>query len=210
MVISNETCVKADSNFSPSIRADGSLLGLLRDFQGHPGSTGYAESRIHSVTATNWKDPATYEMHKEDLFAGQIFGPTEDPWVFEAPDGRLHALFHNMYGCYACCGHAFAEKGGDKPLRDLAWTMTGADACGPFVQHQDGFLTVLGRRERPHLLLDAQKRPILLTSGVTACPKGNSSGPDGFGDGSGGNGCPNPTSDHSWTMAQPIGHSIKL
>lgn len=70
VVISNETCVKADSNFSPTIKPDGSLLGLWRDFSPADIVKSYGQSRIHSVTATNWKDPATYEVHKVGLRGG--------------------------------------------------------------------------------------------------------------------------------------------
>lgn len=80
-------------------------------------------------------------------------------------------------------------------LADLNWVYTGADACGPFLSHNDGSMTVLGRRERPHLLLDSRKRPVMLTNGVSVCPvSGDQSGY-----------CPGPRNDdRSWTLAQPI------
>ena len=101
-------------------------------------------------------------------------------------------MFHNMYGCYACCGHAFASNTSSGAR---AWTYTGADACGPYVEHQDGSTTVLGRRERPHLLFDGQKRPVMLTNGVTVCPATGDEAAY----------CPDPhLHDRSWTLAQPI------
>ena len=200
--------VHADSNLAPLIRADGSLLGLWRSFNDSPAWTGHADwkiSAIHMVVATNWKDPSTYifvesNWNSSDIFDaakkdGMLRGPTEDPWLFLGHDGTLHALFHNMYGCYACCGHAFATTTTTTDEEVIAWTYTGADACGPLVEHLDGSTTVLGRRERPHLLFDAQQRPIMLTNGVTVCPT----------TGYAVDYCPTPrNSDRSWTLAQPI------
>jgi hypothetical protein len=60
------------------------LVGLWRSF------TDY--SRIHVVTAANWRDPSTYEYgdmddwQNADVFdstgEGPLLGPTEDPYVY--------------------------------------------------------------------------------------------------------------------------------
>ena len=196
IVISN---VGVDLNFSPIIRPDGSLMALARKFEKDDLGMGWGISKVITATARNWKDPSTYTLHpKRDLFEGSALrGATEDPWLYEAPDGQLHALFHNMYGCFACCGHAFAEKVSESNDTETAfpalkWTYTGADACLPFVEEQDGSTLLLGRRERPHMLFDSQKRPLMLTNGVTVCPQGSTY-------------CPTPyDSDRSWTLTQPI------
>jgi hypothetical protein len=104
-------------------------------------------------------------------------------------------MFHNMYGCYACCGHTFASQ---TSAGERVRTYTSADACGTFVEHEDGSTIVLKRRERPHLLLDAQKaekRHVMLADGVTVCPaEGDHAGY-----------CPAPRMhDRSWTLTQPI------
>jgi hypothetical protein len=51
-----------DSNLSPVIFGNGSLLGLWRNDDDR-GS-------IHVCTATDWRDPSTYVQHTHDIFAG--------------------------------------------------------------------------------------------------------------------------------------------
>lgn len=80
----------SDSNLAPVIRKDGSLIGLWRSFSGHRESIPWNYSHIHMVTASDWKDPRTYEYgSSQEWRAGDVFnsqnggpmkGPTEDPF----------------------------------------------------------------------------------------------------------------------------------
>ena len=147
----------ADLNLSPVIRKDGSMVALVRKYDdAYSMGMGvhYGVSRVVTAYASDWKNSSSYVLHNtRDIFANSsLRGSTEDPWLFQAPNGRFHALFHNMYGCFACCGHAFADLPESdtsvERFADLNWTYTGADACGPSVKQQDGSTMVLGRRER--------------------------------------------------------------
>jgi hypothetical protein len=103
---------------------------------------------------------------------------------------HLHAIFHNMYGCFPCCGHAFAvptRSNDGVSMNYSKWVYTGGDACGALINFTDGGQGNLGRRERPHLLFDEKQRPVMLTNGGTYWP--------GF--------APR-NHDHSFTIAQPI------
>ena len=91
-----------------------------------------------------------------------------------------------MFGCFPCCGHAFATETAGK-TQNITWTYTGSDACSAIVECTDGGRGQLGRRERPHLLFDEQRRPTVLTNGATYWP---GFAPRGH--------------DHSFTIAQPI------
>jgi hypothetical protein len=90
------------------IAGDGSLLGLWRGGLNatRPWST------IQRVTATDWKDPASYTPEYTDLFPA--VHSTEDPHVYTDADGYYHAVFHHCFQCpkpCVCGGHAYSLDG---------------------------------------------------------------------------------------------------
>ena len=109
--------VQMDSNMAGVIATNGSFLGMWRDH--HPGGK---HSTPHLVTASNWSDPDTYVFHHEDLLFGQGTNPggLEDMFLWTDARGHYHAVFHVMFGCDTCTGHAFSADG-------LSWTYTGGD-----------------------------------------------------------------------------------
>ena len=153
-----------DSNLSPIIFKNGSLLGLWRNDDGR-GS-------IHVCTASNWRDPATYVQHTRDLFRGSGGGGrlppldaglegVEDPYLWQAADGSFHMLVHG-----ACGYHAFSADG-----FDWATSPHGGSTCAfprLRVPHQGGPAKDFARRERPHLVLGPDGfTPVALTTSVT-------------------------------------------
>ncbi|KAJ9458709.1 hypothetical protein DIPPA_16875 [Diplonema papillatum] len=154
----------SDANLSPLISNGSALLGLWRTFLQPNASKGY--SRIHTVTASDYKNPATYRYSTSYADSPDLFnlgGPTEDPFLYTDRNGKYHALFHNMYGCMPCGGHAYSDDGEH-------WTYTGGDAYGDVLKQTVAGVTYdnkVNRRERPHLVFDPETNdPILLTTGV--------------------------------------------
>ena len=77
-----------DSNLSPIIFRNGSLLGLWRNDDDR-GS-------IHVCTASDWRDPSTYVMHTADIFSSPSDGGLrgiEDPYLWQASDWRSWWLY---------------------------------------------------------------------------------------------------------------------
>ena len=182
-----------DTNLAATILKNGSLVGIWRECS-RPNTW----ATVHAVTATNWKDPASYDWHaSEELFVpssqpGQEPGrdlppPPEDPFVWGGPDGDeggggaragvFHALFHDRGGNGGVGSHVWSADG-------LRWTYTGV-AYGFDVAYTDGTRETFARRERPHLIFDASRTPIALTTGVTMDHS--------------------LTGDYSYTHLQPIG-----
>jgi hypothetical protein len=73
-----------DSNLSPVILTNGSLIGLWRGGLNatRPWST------IQRVTASNWKDASSYRPEYDDLFP-EVHS-TEDPHMYLDADGNFH------------------------------------------------------------------------------------------------------------------------
>jgi len=161
---------------------------------------------IHRMTATNWKNGSTYVQHKEHVFPD--LGPmgTEDSFIYADPKGRLHAVFHHMFGLpwpedierwwlLAGTGHAFSEDLGAK------WTYTGLAISnysgnalheGINILFDDGWRWY-SRQESPMLIFgDNTKMPTHLVTAV------------GTGDGSCATvSCANKQ-DGSYTLVQPL------
>jgi len=69
-------------------------------------------STIQRVTASDWKDPASYKPEYTDLFP-EVHS-TEDPHVYTDAEGYYHAVFHHCYQCpkpCVCGGHAYSLDG---------------------------------------------------------------------------------------------------
>ena len=144
-----------DTNFAPVILPNGSLIGMWRDH--HPGGH---HSTPHLVTATHWKDPSTYRWFTDQLFSDKdVPGGIEDMFLWVDVRGNYHALFHVMYDCDNCGGHAFSEDG-------MVWRWGGIAYTGQ-VEYDDGSSYTFPNCERPHLIMAPDgTTPIALTNGV--------------------------------------------
>eukprot|EP01061_Rhynchopus_euleeides_P016215 TRINITY_DN27445_c0_g1_i1.p1 TRINITY_DN27445_c0_g1~~TRINITY_DN27445_c0_g1_i1.p1 ORF type:complete len:524 (+),score=121.16 TRINITY_DN27445_c0_g1_i1:173-1573(+) len=148
----------SDSNLTPLVTESGGLVGLYRTFYNTTLTTWY--SRIHWVTASDWKDPATYAYNVTHGDLYHLGGPTEDPFLYrDKQTGVYHALFHNMYGCMPCGGHAFSADG-------EVWVYTGGDAYLDVLTFEDGVQHSVPRRERPHLVFSDSGELEFLSTGV--------------------------------------------
>eukprot|EP00937_MAST-01D_sp_MAST-1D-sp2_P007874 g7874.t1 len=165
-VIGIDSVRNADSNLAAAIYSNGSLVGLFRT-RTFPPATPSGSSRVHLVTASDWKDPASYITHEADLFPGVGYRGLEDMHVYFDARGGVHSLFHHMDNATcpnvddlpACGGHAFSADG-------TSWTYGGV-AFGREVEFTDGGSFAFERRERPHFIFDADgTTPVALTSGV--------------------------------------------
>ena len=81
-------------------------------------------------------------------------------WVDEA--GHFHALFH-IWAHAEVGAHAFSRDG-------LRWTLAETRAYSTVIETAGGGNVTYGRRERPHLVLDEQRKPTHLLSAVQYGP----------------------------------------
>lgn len=144
-----------DSNLSPVILPDGSVVGIFRNDAQAP----YTASNLHVVTASDWRDASTYKEHSE---APGHDGP-EDPFVWRDRLGNFHSINHNYPHPNGV--HLFSKTGkGD-------WRVAPGDegngrAYGPEIEWTDGTKATLGSCERPALVMAADGvTPIALTNG---------------------------------------------
>ena len=157
----------ADSNLAAVIRANGSAVGLWRVRTFPPAAVG-GSSRIHLLTAADWRDPDTYKVAREELFPEVGYRGAEDPHVYLDARGHFHAIFHHMDDADcpdvdelpACGAHAFSADG-------LVWTYGGV-AFGRSVTFTDtGAAFDFVRRERPHMVFAKDgTTPVAVTNGV--------------------------------------------
>ena len=108
--------IGGDTNFSPLLLANGSLVGLWRKW-----GVGNGGSRIFVATAAHWRNVTSYTMHrfssaaevptvlkrKKHRYSMEIFpdlgaAGTEDQFIYQDYDGNYHAYFHNSERCPAC------------------------------------------------------------------------------------------------------------
>jgi len=161
--------VQMDSNFAGVIKDDGIFVGMWRDH--HPGGH---HSTPHSVTASNWKDPSTYEFGSTVLFPEvDKKGGIEDMFIWVDARKNYHALFHIMYDCENCVGHAHSADG-------LAWTYTGTAATAD-TTYTDGSSVSFSHLERPQLVFAEDGfTPLALTNGVKTDQTGLSNDDQSF------------------------------
>ena len=184
----------ADTNFAPYIFPDGSLVAIWREWTARG-------SRCYLATASDWRDPSTY---RQRIAAGELWpdlGPagTEDPFLYADPGGNLHAIFHHMFGLDSATawwldalgGHAFSsDKGKTWTYSGVAWGDPTSTIRGDVVQWKGGGSFRFTRRERPHLVFDADGR---ITHITNAAQYGTAQTPGG-----GANG------DACYTLVQPV------
>eukprot|EP00755_Sulcionema_specki_P036574 Sspe_Gene.107207::Locus_85303_Transcript_2_3_Confidence_0.625_Length_1615::g.107207::m.107207 len=137
-----------DTNMSPVILPDGSVVGLFRN----DGPT----ANLHVVRAGYWKDPSSY---RESSLPIGSDGP-EDPFVWRDHRGNWHSLHHTYP--FASGTHRFSRTGSGIWLSARG----SSPAYTPLIQFADGTSHNLTRRERPALVFDhTGTTPIALTNG---------------------------------------------
>ena len=75
------------------------------------------------------------------------------------PPWRARVRAVHIWAKVAVGAHAYSRDG-------LHWTLSPTRAYGTVIHATDGSAVTYSRRERPHLLLDAQRRPTHLLSAV--------------------------------------------
>ena len=137
-----------DTNFAPVILANGSLVGVTRT--------------ASIVFAADWRDPKTYRCiaHPDPKTEVPDFG--EDPNIWVDSNARFHILTHAHGG-----RHFFSA---DARTWHPAPTGPQTQAYPKSAKFTDGSAAPFGRRERPHLVFDANLQPVALTSAVTMPP----------------------------------------
>ena len=153
-----------DTNFNAAILSNGSMVGLWRCVQESsappviPGAT-----VIHTMRAEHWRNTSTYTFSSVSAYPQREHG-TEDPSLWIAADGSFHAILHDEDGvdpvaaCTALGKHAWSSDG-------LSWHLSRSLAYNTTVHFQDGTPPMtLARRERPHLLVNSEGQPLVLTN----------------------------------------------
>ena len=112
------------------------------------------------LTATHWKNVSSYSWHHV------AYGHGEDPmlWSESASEGTaevLHAVTHGGGWGDPFGYHYWSTDGG------WSWTGTGKKAYGNIVEVEGQTTKVVSRRERPHVVQDAQGTLVGLTTAVT-------------------------------------------
>ena len=135
-----------DTNLAPIIRADGSLIGL-----GRPP---------YLWTSPDWRNTSAYVFN-------QVSGPLtgEDPNLFvkHGDESVLHAVFHGG-GWNSPFGYHYWST-------DDGLTWDGHNDVQVYSSRSSSSSSSASvsysRRERPHIVLDANGVPVALTNGVT-------------------------------------------
>ncbi len=139
-----------DSNLSPIILKNGSLLALWRNDDDR-GS-------IHVATARDWREPSSYVQHTGSIFKGGQLEGVEDPYVskcamltlhafhtldltahklWQSADGNFHLLVHGE-----CGFHAFSIDGFNWETSPAgATTCVSANTCYSFFSQKLNFCT---------------------------------------------------------------------
>lgn len=180
---------RSDLNFAPLILSNGSLI---------------AWTRWSIWTSQDWKDPSSYHNQGQapnwDDPNGNWEG--EDPSMWRDPKGRFHILSHNgdrgkggtSKDPKGDCGrHLFSATGEAGTWITAPLPLGGCTYPRVNVPFQDGSLRSFYRRERPHLIFNADGVPVALSTSVIDSPIGP--GMPGF---------QPPQRDASYTMIQPV------
>jgi hypothetical protein len=155
-------------------------------------------SRVYLATATDWRNASSYVQHTEhELFPDLGPAGTEDMFLYMDPRGRMHAVFHHMYGAntttawwlLAAGGHAYSPDGG------LTWVYTGiawgnSTSLGYTAKFTDGSTYHYTRLERPVLIAGADGEPAFLVNAAQYGTGQSAKNADG--------------GDAAYTLIQPI------
>eukprot|EP01050_Picozoa_sp_SAG11_P004927 SAG11_NODE_328_length_10690_cov_25.464357_4_plen_928_part_00 len=161
---------RADLNFNAAIAADGSLVGLWRCVE-TLNTTKRGATVLHAVTARDWRNTSSYVYSLQPAFAARGYG-SEDPFVWIAADHSYHAILHDEQGlpglpltrASAYGRHAWSRTGENWSISHWA---SGSLAYNSTVRFTGGGSHVFVRRERPHLVLGADRVPIALSNGAS-------------------------------------------
>ena len=96
-------------------------------------------------------------------------GGAEDMYLYQDCKGRFHALFHNMSPIDYPDGKSETMAGSHAFSKDGINWQYGTVAFGNTISFTNGNNITFSRRERPHLIFDANHggcTPIALTNGV--------------------------------------------
>ena len=181
----------ADLNFSPIIFKNGSVLAMWRKWTG-------LGSRVFLATAPDWRNASSYVMHEQqELFQDLSEAGTEDMFIYQAPDGTFHSIFHHMVGInttstwwlVAAGAHAFSRDGVTWEYGGLAWG--NSTAQGYNARFTDGTTFHYTRLERPAFVFDeADGLPSFLMNAAQYGTGRSASGSSG--------------GDAAYTLIQPI------
>lgn len=171
-----------DTNLAVVILDTGRAVGIWRKCENTPGTVCEFECCTfpHLLVADNWADPASYRPHSDrQLFDGIKPYGAEDPMLWVAKDGIVHAILHDEQGparTTAIGRHAYSSDGG------ATWHYAQDDAYNGTVVWREGGVASLFRRERPHMIVSDDGLPLAISNGVQ-----ESTG-----------------TDRSWTLVQPV------
>eukprot|EP01065_Artemidia_motanka_P007714 TRINITY_DN13857_c0_g1_i1.p1 TRINITY_DN13857_c0_g1~~TRINITY_DN13857_c0_g1_i1.p1 ORF type:complete len:423 (+),score=70.87 TRINITY_DN13857_c0_g1_i1:33-1301(+) len=163
--------VLIDTNLAGVILPNGSVVGIWRkcsNLKGVHQCEADCCTFPHLLTASNWRDPATYFPHQEPMFdALQPYG-AEDPFVWRDAQGRFHAILHDEQGptrSNARGRHAYSLDG-------ATWyygttdAYDGKSALSHPIDAGNTSELIFVRRERPHMIIGGDGRPTHLINGV--------------------------------------------
>ena len=114
---SNGNVTTGDTNLSPVIYPNGSLVGLWRGYYPAIPDVQQAGMGIFLVRASDWKNASTYDFGHASLDSsvmkistphGGVYFDEEDPHVWLDSKGRLHAVVH----MFLLGGHLASADGG--------------------------------------------------------------------------------------------------
>ena len=131
------------------VREEGTLLLAYRSWGPSSGGGGGIAEYVFVATAANYSSEFTRVL-RSPIALG------EDPFIYEDAQLNLHVLTHS--GCGH--GHSFA------PFSNISHWTAAPHAVGCSITWKNGTQTTLFRRERPELLFNASKVPIVLFSAV--------------------------------------------
>ena len=166
-------------NPAPLVLANGSVWVMYRSWNPAGGPNCTTPIGLARSTGASWN--STYEHSRQALPYGllndtsQRYVPLEDPYLYQDAVGHFHALFHSMGGCSDVGCHAFSRDG-------HAWHLASSNPYTTTIGFEDGSSRLYARRERPHLVFNAQGDPAFLSNGVQETWQ----------------------VDHSYTLVQPI------
>jgi hypothetical protein len=143
------------SNPSPWVLANGTVLLMYRGcivFQ--PGCNG---EYMGVASAPSWKGPYTRLLPTPIL--PKVYA--EDPSLWQDKRGNFHFLMHYIPDNQLVARHAFSRSFlGPWALHEKSIPYNST------VQFTDGTVTTYEKRERPHIVWDAQMNPAWLVTGV--------------------------------------------
>ena len=190
--------VLIDTNLAVTFTDSSSIVGIWRKCNNAPKGS-VCETQCctfpYLLTASNWKDPTTYQSHIDlgPIFDGIMPYGSEDPmvWTDIVTINKLgkkrtviKAILHDEQGpsrATAIGRYAFSDDGG------VTWVYSQEDAYNGTVlwaaeDDAASSETTLFRRERPHMVVNKEGMPLAVSNGVQETTD----------------------EDRSWTLVQPI------